>query len=184
MRNLWSLKKISSNFVEEFPLIVVLTNFDLKISKRPDKCRYWCGALFKWQILKCVRRPEPSQMPMNIFRHSCWTRIKIGTLLKIKTNIVNSSIPFANKYQPTFETAIAVELNNRLARSSSVIASLLRFGARIINSRRPYQWHKYLNKTEDYFSKDDFNRLRWTRWKIISSRHHISHGSWRNNCKK
>jgi hypothetical protein len=42
-------------------------------------------------------------------------------------------------YHPTFETAIAVELNKIFARSSSIIASLLRFGERIINSRRPYQ---------------------------------------------
>lgn len=47
-------------------------------------------------------------------------------------------------HHPTLETAIAVELNNKFARSSSVIASLLRFGERIRNSRRPYQWDKYL----------------------------------------
>lgn len=39
---------------------------------------------------------------------------------------------------------MAVELSKILARLSSTIGSVLRFGERIINSRRPYQCDKYL----------------------------------------
>ena len=77
---------------------------------------------------------------MNVLRHSCRTRINIGTLLEsVRLIHLNYKTNLIDFYQPKFETAMAIELNKRLARLSSIIGSVLRFGDRITNSRRPYQ---------------------------------------------
>jgi hypothetical protein len=91
-----------------------------------------------WTLTKTNKHITPFLLNANKYRN----------ITRKKQNVFFGMEKLVDFYQPTFETAMAVELNKRLDRSSSVIASLLRFGERMINSRRPYQWDKYLKMND------------------------------------